>query len=998
MQRYVLIFAILFSAIFTALPLQAGEIVEVGVFQIEFLGPGDSAIGGKYVQFDVPNMITGTTTWSEEQKEAVIRSLEILNNCITNQSGRTIRIAMAWRDDLPETYLGSAYTTALADLAAGQAVTTAEAAWRDGDTTDYFPEAADLLIQYNTAQTFYYGDGLPGDQSDFSSTVIHEIFHGLGIASGYAEELGFLALSRWDSLIEDVDGNRPQAGTFGVPEDLRVIGSEGTLLWLGEYANTTYGGQMPITTFEDEYNASTLVHTGPDGELMSWSAADGEVTRAPNKLLLDVLRDLGWEIDMDFYNAFGATYYRDDATIEEDDDFLTDFDYTYALYVHGDGNHITQSGTLEAQGDFSDTLRLVGENNVLDLTGNLIATGDASTAFYLYGEDNQIFVRGDILAQGEGSVGIYVPDQMNRLTLSGTTISADTALHVTASNLVLIESGCQIDGDLVAEGNRSVMQFGYLFDEEGNLVERDTDFYFSFDDDIVGNWLGYLGAGELSLNGDSDFESLTVQQLGTLKGDGTIHGPVLNQGAVAPGNSIGTLTIDGDYTQDSAAVLEIEAGDGSSDLLRVTGTADLQGCTLVLLPSGTLTDGHYTILEAGTLQGTFDELWNPAVFSVVLNDTISNSLALDIERNTYASLTTNADQSSLAQALDRLRLTASGDEAAVLNTLDSYSLADLHTAMDDLTPRIHNSVTAATRDAIHHRNTLLLQRIGTDQPESKQQRVWVRMIGDNARYDDVVQSPAFRAKTTGIMMGVEQQVTPALLVGMAGAYTNSDLHELDGTSTADRLSWDGYLYGHWDNPQSQGGWFAQTALGIGTDSFDTKRAIAFLGREAKSDHDASHGAILVNGGYRVAMASWNIVPTVGLEYLWLQEDGFREQGAESASLRISDKDSELLRSVTGFKVEHCYHHEEVTLLTQLGAVWNHTFNADGERTQASFVSSGESFRIDGRGVADDGVELSLFVNASFASGITTRLGYQRTVQESGGYRTGQFSLGLDWLF
>ncbi|WP_321531702.1 autotransporter domain-containing protein [uncultured Desulfuromonas sp.] len=998
MTRYFLL-AVLCVAILFAQPLQASDVVEVGVFQIEFLGPGDSAIGGTLTQFDDPDVLTGTTAWSAEQKDAVIRSLEVLNSTITNQPGRTIRIAMAWRDDLPEDNLGVANTTALTDLATGQGVTTAEAAWRDGDTTDYFPQAADVLIRYNVNKSYYFDDGLPGNQSDFSSVVIHEIFHGLGITSGYWEELGFLALSRWDSLIEDVDGNRPQAGTFGTPEALTVIGPEGTLLWLGEYANSTYGGQMPITTLEDQFKSgSSLIHTGPDGELMSWFGHEGKVTRAPNKLLLDVLRDLGWGINMDFYNAFGATYYRDDGTIEEDDDFLTDYDYTYAFYVNGDGNRIVQKGALESRGDFSDTVRLVGENNVLDLTGSLTATGDHSTALYLDGFDNRISVRGEILVQGEGAVGIYVPNELNDIVLSEATITADTAVYFMMFNRLFLGSGCQIDGDLIAEGYPSVVGFGYVIDEEGSVVGRDSDFSFRFDDDIVGNWLGYLGAGELSLNGHADFEALTIREQGTLKGTGTIHGPVLNQGAVAPGNSIGTLTIDGDYTQESGAVLEIEAGDGSSDLLRVTGTADLQGGTLVLLPSGYLTSGHYTILEAGTLQGAFDALWNPAVFNVVLNESLANSLVLDIERNTYASLAATAEQVGLAQALDGQRLTASGDEAVILNTLDSLSLSDLHTAMDDLTPRIHNSVTTATLDAIHQRNTQLLQRLGTDQPQSKQQRVWVRMVGDNARYDDVAQSPAFRAKTTGIMMGVEQQVTPALLVGMAGAYTNSDLHELDGASTADRLSWDGYLYSHWDNPNSQGGWFAQTAVGIGTDSIDTKRAIAFFGREAESEHDASHGAIHVNSGYRVTMASWNIVPTVGLEYLWMQEDGFTEQRAQSASLRISDKDSELLRSVTGFKIEHSYRHEKVTLLTQLGAVWHHAFNADGEQSEAAFIDSGESFRIDGRDGADDGVELSLFFNAAFTNGITTRLGYQRTVQESGGYRTGQFSLGVEWLF
>lgn len=999
MRFYHLIAGGLFFFLLTTLPLQASEIVEVGVFQLELLGPGDSAVGGGDCQFGNPFSITATTTWSEEQKEAATRSLEILNNCITNESGRPIRIAMAWRDDLPEDVLGSADITALTDLSAGQDVSTAEAAWRDGDSKDHFPKAADILIQYNSDQSFHYGDGLPGRQSDFTSTITHEILHGLGIGTGYTQSDGFLALSRWDSLIEDADGNRPRAGTFGTPEDLTVIGPEGTVRWLGEYANATYGGQMPITTFEDEYApGSTLIHTGRDGELMSWASDAGDVTRAPNKLLLDVLRDLGWEINMDYYNAFGATYYRDDAVIEDHDNFLSDYDHAYALYVNGDGNRIVQSGALESRGDFADTLRLTGDDNRLKITGSLTATGNNARALYVNGLDNTIFISGNLSAQGAGSVGIYVPAPINYFILSEATIAADTALYFTMSNGLYILNDSRIEGDLVAEGLRSIVRFGYLLDEEGQVTGYDPTFRFRFDDDIVGNWLGYLGAGELSLNGNADFEVLTIREQGTLKGTGTIHGAVVNQGAVAPGNSIGTLTIDGDYTHEAGAVLEVEAGDGSSDRLRITGTADLQGGTLHLIPSGYLTDGSYTFLEAGTLQGAFADLQAPAVFNAELDSSVTNALGLAVTRNSYASLGANSDQGSLGTALDAMRPAATGDEAVILNTLDSLRLSDLHGAMDDLTPRLHNSVTVAALDGIHQRNDLLLERIAGGGADEQRRRVWVSLLRDNARYDDEPESPAFRAKSNGVMLGLEQRVGPELRLGVAAAYDETDLHELDAGGTVDSLSWNAYLYGAWDRAVGHGALFARSLFALGGDSYDSKRFIPALDRTAASEHHGRHLSAALLGGYQWKTAAWSFSPRVGIEYIALNEAGFTEKDAAAANLRLAGKDSETCSGLLGLRAERRVVLGGNKLLTlHLGVDWVHAFSTAAEDGQALFVDSGEGFRIHGRERAADGLEGNLGVHAVIAEGISARLDYQQTLQD-GGYRSSRFDLGLEWLF
>lgn len=105
-------------------------------------------------------------------------------------------------------------------------------------------------------------------------------------------------------------------------------------------------------------------------------------------------------------------------------------------------------------------------------------------------------------------------------------------------------------------------------------------------------------SGTLEINGSIQ-SNTTIEQAGRLEGSGTINGNVANSGIVAPGNSIGTLTINGNYTQSSGGRLELEINGTQSDLLllgqngRVT---DLAGTVLI---RGNATPGFvYTGIQA----------------------------------------------------------------------------------------------------------------------------------------------------------------------------------------------------------------------------------------------------------------------------------------------------------------------------------------------------------------------------------------------------------------
>jgi T5SS/PEP-CTERM-associated repeat protein len=136
--------------------------------------------------------------------------------------------------------------------------------------------------------------------------------------------------------------------------------------------------------------------------------------------------------------------------------------------------------------------------------------------------------------------------------------------------------------------------------------------------------IGVGGTGLLSMADGGEFTSaglLTVSSHGMLRGNGTAAANVLNAGVIAPGNPVGNLSIEGDYSQTNAGTLRIElngVASGQFGSLNVTGTATLNGTLGVTLGENNGVPyapqlGHtFTILSAAEgLTGQFSALQFP---------------------------------------------------------------------------------------------------------------------------------------------------------------------------------------------------------------------------------------------------------------------------------------------------------------------------------------------------------------------------------------------------
>jgi len=125
-----------------------------------------------------------------------------------------------------------------------------------------------------------------------------------------------------------------------------------------------------------------------------------------------------------------------------------------------------------------------------------------------------------------------------------------------------------------------------------------------------------LNLGEGSLNpGDT----LALEAGALLVGSGTLSSNLVNGGTVSPGSSPGIITVDGNYTQESGGILEIELGGDQAgtgyDQLQVTGAATLAGTLDVSLIDGFIPSNGdvFEIITANTLSDTFTTINLPTL-------------------------------------------------------------------------------------------------------------------------------------------------------------------------------------------------------------------------------------------------------------------------------------------------------------------------------------------------------------------------------------------------
>ena len=142
---------------------------------------------------------------------------------------------------------------------------------------------------------------------------------------------------------------------------------------------------------------------------------------------------------------------------------------------------------------------------------------------------------------------------------------------------------------------------------------------------------------------------------GTLGGSGVVANTTIAGGVLSPGNSIGTLTVNGNLSFAPGSIYLVEVAPGAADRTNVSGSASLQGTAVASFASGNYTPVPQVVLSAaGGRSGTFGSLLTlglPPGLLASLSYTPSDVM-VNLTAVLGAGTTLTANQSNVAGALN----------------------------------------------------------------------------------------------------------------------------------------------------------------------------------------------------------------------------------------------------------------------------------------------------------------------------------------------------------
>jgi uncharacterized protein with beta-barrel porin domain len=491
--------------------------------------------------------------------------------------------------------------------------------------------------------------------------------------------------------------------------------------------------------------------------------------------------------------------------------------------------------------------------------------------------------------------------------------------------------------------------------------------------------------------------SVVVNTGGALGGIGPLVGSLSNSGTVNPGNSPGTLSVVGGYTQSAAGNYKVEvASPGNYDKIVVTGapgTATLAGAIAPTLLDGYRPRGNQVfpgVLTATSITGNFSTILNPQISPTLFWQTRYNPTRVDlwVQRNySNSGLNLNSNQQAVGAMLNAVSGVTTGDLDTVLNAIDYLpDGAGVRDAFKQTSPEKAGALTdlgfvaanfhmrnLATRTInlrfLQSENTggnsfnpgglrlnyskmdgLMLAYNGASvsdlfssqkeiqMPESR----WGLFVDGGAAFgkqSSSINQTGYNFTLGGFTAGADYRLKDNLLVGLATGYSNSSssFFGSGGTANTNTIPFNAYV------AYFPGAIYAYGSVGYALNLYDLNRGINFNGiaRTASSSTTGNQFNLYGETGYDLKLSRVILTPSTALAYSALSVGGFTEQGAGALNLKVGSQNADSLQTGIGGRVTVPLKVGSVKVVPQAYAFYQHEFS-NGSRGLNTSLSQGSS--------------------------------------------------------
>lgn len=681
-----------------------------------------------------------------------------------------------------------------------------------------------------------------------------------------------------------------------------------------------------------------------------------------------------------------------------------------AMILGGDNTYTggtTISGGYLQVGNGGTTGSIVGDvvnNGTLEF-----ARSDAHTF------SGAISGSGNLISFG-GSAGTGVFTMTGTNTYTGGTIVSRGILQIGDGGTSGSILGDVTNNATLAFNRSDATSFGGVISGGGQLIKRGAG---NLSLTGISSYTGAttVEAGTLSVNGSIAASSLTTVNAGAaLGGNGTVGTTLINGGALAPGNSIGTLNVSGNLTFTAASSYMVEVSPTSADRVNVSGTATLGGATVnASFASGGYVDRQYTIVNAtGGVVGTFGTLVNtnlPSGFRSSLGYDANNAylnLVLDYTPGPSPVINSglNRNQTQVANALSGYFArtgsipivfgaltpaglsavsgeTATGAQQSTFSAMTQFMgvLTDPSSngrgAQDATTALPYAEArSGSVRDAHAMMNAVVART--SFEPRWV---TWGAGFGGAQTTDGNASlgSATATSRLAGIAAGADYWLSPQTVAGfaMAGGATQFGLAGGLGSGTSDLIQVGGFIR------HSFGASYLTAAAAYGWQDITTERTVAIGGlNQLRANFNANAYSARVEAGHRwvtPVIGGLGLTPYAAARVTAFDLPAYAEQAAGGTgvfALGYAAKTVTATRSELGVRTDKSFALDGALLTLRGRAAWAHDFDVDRSIAATFQALPGASFVVNGARPARDAALTTVSAEVSWLNGFSVAASFE----------------------
>lgn len=489
--------------------------------------------------------------------------------------------------------------------------------------------------------------------------------------------------------------------------------------------------------------------------------------------------------------------------------------------------------------------------------------------------------------------------------------------------------------------------------------------------------LNISGTLDTSLNGNGtiNFNSNS----GKITGDVNMtSGGVMNVG-------LNNAVIDGDATFNSGSTLKLEIADSGNGSLQAANITGKKGSKLALNITKKMEIGQ-TLEDVALLKGNVDNHFTNEISNNRYKVTSEDGKNFDITYENSASDVVadaggSANNASTAEAWDTLAQssTASANAKAVASVLNDLSqnneqayVAALTAVAPEVAPMVQKTQTETANQVFGAVSTRLTggsistggEGMASGDNIFERAAVWVQGMFNKSKLNDTSKAKGFDADSAGVAFGAEKFVTDDTKVGIGYAYTNTDIDGFMRSTDVDTHT--AILYGEY-KPSN---WYVNGIATYGWSDYSEDKSVAGVG--VKADYDVETFGLQAMTGYDMQVKGLGFTPEVGLRYVHIKQDAYKD----SADQKVSGNDSDILTGVIGAKISKSWELSNgmnIKPEARIAATYD-LFNDDVNSVVT--LANGSAYAVEGEALDRFGMEFGAGVTAEVNDNVELSLGYE----------------------